>query len=286
MCRYIRNAWMYPYHILFHPHSGKGKPIIKQKRINGYSLLVLLNHVVGCRLYCFDSFEREETVLISRLIKDTDICLDIGANIGYYTVLLCSKASKGEVHSFEPIPLNYHLMYTSCLINGFKNVVLNCCAAGSIDGDRLFTISEDNCYSSFIDTNRSPVAENITVSVMKLDTYCQEHDIDRIDFMKVDVEGAEKLVLDGAAQLLHDEKRKPKLVLMELYAPMLEKYSASIDEIVNFLKSLNYFPFIYVRGRIIPFRKQYYNRFYNVFFTLDHTILGISLNDAQSRKSK
>jgi len=260
------------YHTFWKLHSEVDQYIVKQKLINGYQMLVFVNEDVGCHIYCYGAFEKNETRLISRLIKANSVCFDIGANVGYYTLLMASKARKGQVHSFEPVPRNYHLMSTSTLMNGFDNVKLNCCAVGNVDGHADLSVAKDGAYSSFVDTGRMPMKARIRTFVTRLDTYCRENRLEKIDFIKVDVEGAEKLVLDGAETILQNHKLKPKVMMLELYGPMLKQYSSSIGEVVDYLERLAYAPFICAEGRVIPFRKDHHDLIWNVFFAREGSL--------------
>jgi FkbM family methyltransferase len=266
---WLRRVWMDLAHRLGRPHGPDAGSVVKQATINGYRILVFVTEEVGCRIYCYRSFERDESELIASVTREDAVCIDVGANVGYYTLLVASLAPRGHVHSFEPVPRNFHLLSTSVLLNGFDNVVLNCCAVGNKDGHTSFTVSKDSAYSSFLDTQRRASETTITVPVTTLASYCQDRGLPRIDFMKVDVEGAEKLVLEGASGCLGDARLKPKVMLVELYEPMLRRYSTSIDEIVAYLRNAGYFPFICHRGRVIPFEKQHHDRFWNVFFAED-----------------
>lgn len=269
MWRVLRQLPMYLYHALLNPHPSSRGLIVRQTSINGYRILVFLNEEVGCKIHCHRAFERWESSLVEKLIKEDAICIDVGANIGYYSLLMASKATRGQVHSFEPVSRNLHLMSVSAALNGFTNLVLNCCAVGDVDGFVSFAISEDGAYSSFLDTGRRPVSRSTVVPVARLDSYCRERSIERIDFLKVDVEGAEKRVLEGASGCLQDVHLRPVIMMIELFEPMLRIYGTSIDEVMTCLRDFGYSPFIYLKGRVVPFEKQHYNRYWNVFFARD-----------------
>jgi FkbM family methyltransferase len=273
MWRLLRRLGMHAYHAVGRPHAAATRFLVKEASINGYRMLVFVNEDVGCKIYCYREFERDESMLIARVIREEAICVDVGAHVGYYTLLFASKASRGEVHSFEPVPRSFYLLSTNVLTNGFYNVTLNCCALGNVDGEMSFTVSKDSAYSSLVDTERKPRERVIRVPVKSLDSYCRERALRRIDFLKVDVEGAEKMVLEGALGCLEDVHLKPKIMMLELYEPMLQKYSTSIEEIVRWLGDFGYSPFICHKRQVIPFERAHYNRFWNVFFTEDPSLL-------------
>jgi len=265
----LRRLWMDVAHRFGRPHGSDGDRVVKQATINGYRILVFVNEEVGCSIYCYRSFERDESALIASVIREDAVCLDVGANVGYYSLLLASRAPKGQVHAFEPLPRNSHLLNASLLLNGFDNVVLNCCAVGNVDGRTSFTVSQDGAYSSFLDTERRARQSTITVPVTTLASYCRDRGLLRIDFLKLDVEGAEQMVLEGAAACFADAQLKPKIMMIELYEPMLRRYATSIEAIVAGLRDGGYFPFVCRRGNVIPFEREHHDRFWNVFFADD-----------------
>jgi len=239
---------------------------IKQARINGYEILVPVDEGIGWKIYYLKSFEKEETSLIRRIAKKDWICFDIGANVGYYSLLFASLCKNGEIHSFEPLPPCYHLLSANILLNNLNNIRVNNFALSNYSGLAKFSVSQKWETSSFIHTERDPLEEIIQVEVCRLDDYVIDNSIERIDFMKIDVEGAEKLVLEGSLETLSKKELKPKMCLMELYDLNFIHYHTSIDEIVKFLNSYGYNAFIISKKRLIPFTKEHYNIFDNVFF--------------------
>ena len=109
--------------------------------------------------------------------------------------------------------------------------------------------------------------ERAQVRMVTLDSYCCEAGLSKVDFLKVDVEGGEAQVIRGAHELLSDHRRKPRLVMLELYDPMLRKFGAAIPEVVSLMKGYGYAPSICVADKLVPFTKQHYDTFFNVFFT-------------------
>lgn len=248
------------------------KKKIKQAHINDYEILVPVDEGIGWLIYYLKSFNKKETNFIRRIAKKDWICFDIGANVGYYSLLFASLCKKGETHSFEPLPLCYHLLSASILLNNFDNMRLNNFALSNHNEVSKFSVSEKRESSSFIHTEMSPLENIIQVEVRRLDDYIRENDIERIDFMKIDVEGAEKLVLEGSLETLSRKELQPKILLIELYDPNFIHYNTSIDEIVTFLNSYGYEAFIIPKEHLIPFTKEQYNIFYNVFFVKEQNL--------------
>ncbi len=84
-----------------------------------------LDHTDSCRLSIRGVHEPFETAFVKKLVKKGDTALDIGANIGYYTVLLASMVgTEGRVFSFEPDPANFSLLQKNAKVNGCTNTIL------------------------------------------------------------------------------------------------------------------------------------------------------------------
>lgn len=243
-----------------------GHCAFRQSYINGMSVLVRADEDLGRDIYFLGEFEPQESAFIVGNVRETDICVDIGANVGFYTIHLAKKARRGMVHSFEPVPLNYQVLALNVLTNGLSNVVMNNFAVGDTDGEANFCIARDGAFSSLVDTGRRIIVETAKTQVMKLDSYCSESKLPRIDILKVDVEGAELAVIRGAAELLADSERRPRLVMLELFEPMLRQLGGSILEVQGLMQRHGYSPFVFVRNRFVPFSESHHNRFHNVLF--------------------
>jgi len=243
-----------------------GRALFRQAHAEGMSLLVKANEDVGRELYFFRQFEPSESKFLTGQIKESDICVDIGANVGFYTLSFGKKACRGVVHSFEPVPLNYHVLAVNVLSNCLPNVVMNNCAVGDKTGDVKFCVARDGAFSSLVDTGREAIVEQVTTRIVTLDSYCSTYNVQRVDVLKVDVEGAEMAVLRGARQLLSDNKSRPRLIMLELFGPMLEQFGSTIDEITEFMHEHTYSPFVFIGDQSVPFAKAYHDKFYNVLF--------------------
>lgn len=243
------------------------KKKVAQITIEGRENIVWVNEDVGRQMFCFRQYEPRESAFLSRIIKNADICFDVGANTGHFTNLMAAKATDGEVHSFEPLLLNWHLLNVSVAINKFKNVTINNTALGERVGEVNFSSSSDSAYSSLKSTGRQFEDENIQVNMDTIDNYVNKKKLPRVDVMKVDVEGAEGLVIVGAKELLADAALRPRVVLLELFDPNHKAYNTSVSEIVSGMMHFGYSPLVFTGpNRLEKFEAKHYNRFFNVLF--------------------
>jgi FkbM family methyltransferase len=243
-----------------------GHCAFRQSRIDGMSVLVRADEDVGRDIYFLREFEPQESAFVFENITESDICADIGANVGFYTLSLAKRAIRGTVHAFEPAPLNYHMLAVNVLANGMSNVVMNNCAVGERDGEIDFYIARDGAFSSLVDTGRKAVVRTAKTRMVSLDSYFSERNLPRIDILKVDVEGAEPAVIRGTAGMLADPERRPRLVMLELFEPMLRQFGCTISEVEALMRTYGYKPFVFARNQFVPFSEVHHNRFYNVLF--------------------
>lgn len=240
--------------------------VLRQKYLDRFQMIVRADEEVGREIYYGGVHESAETAFLRSRVESTSICCDIGANVGYYSLLFASLAREGTVHSFEPVPLNFYVLCTNRLLNHFSNLIANPCAVGDANGTVGFVVSRDSAFSSLVNTGIKPMAMEISVPITRLDAYCEANGVSRIDVLKVDVEGAEGRVLAGAARLFGDRSRHPRTVMLELYEPMLTHYGSSIDQIRGQMERFGYRPFVFASGQLMPFKREHYNRLYNVIF--------------------
>lgn len=135
------------------------------------------------------------------------IAFDVGANLGVFTCLLAEIGAR-EVHAFEPIPETMCRLKRNVAENGFSDRCrLNCLAVGNRSGLVSFRVQENSPATNRMLANHAETKSNssesvVSVATVGLDAYCRTQNIDHIDFLKIDVEGMEPLVLQGARELL------------------------------------------------------------------------------------
>jgi FkbM family methyltransferase len=148
----------------------------------------------GCWL---GSYERHTQRLFSEKIHPGAVVLDIGANVGFFT-LLASKlvGPAGHVHAFEPLPRNLYYLEQHIRLNEAVNITVHSLAITSTTGAARFGDGENASQG------RLSHAGEIRVVTASLDDLIASGRIPRPDFIKIDIEGAEGEALRGAATLL------------------------------------------------------------------------------------
>jgi FkbM family methyltransferase len=139
------------------------------------------------------------------------VAFDIGMNFGYFTCLLASMCK--EVHGFEPVGWLAGRARANVELNAFANATINELALSDHAGTAQLNLpAPDHCNwgtSSLVHKSSSQTAV-VEVPLETLDNYCAAHGVTRLDFIKVDVEGAEHLVFRGAERTL--ERLRPTII--------------------------------------------------------------------------
>lgn len=127
-------------------------------------------------------------------IQPTDTILDIGGQIGIFTVKAAQLASKGHVFAFEPFAENYALLKTNIELNNLGNVTALNRAVAAQTTTRRFFVSEVNTGGHSL-YEPSDAGRTIEVETISLQDFLEEHALDQVDFAKIDCEGAEVEIL-------------------------------------------------------------------------------------------
>jgi FkbM family methyltransferase len=224
----------------------------------GIKVHVDLDDWIQKQIYFFGVYllEQHETRYWCDTLKEGDIVLDIGANIGYYSLLASKRVSgNGKIFSFEPVPLTFFRLVENIELNCFGNIYPNNLAISDQDGSlELFIADQYNTGMSSI----SPPAgdssvERIKVIARSVDSLVEEFALDRIDFIKIDVEGAEMMVLNGMENTLG---RFSPVICIELIDSLLKEAGSSLIEAWTYLTEKGYRPhLIGNRGKLIPMQQ-------------------------------
>jgi FkbM family methyltransferase len=156
-------------------------------------------------LSIYGVYEPFETELVKKEIKKGDVVLDIGANIGYYTLIFAKLVGgEGKVFAFEPDPTNFTLLKKNVEINGYKNVIMVQKALSNKTGKIKLYLSEDNKGDHRI-YDSGDNRQSIEIESIRLDD-CFKNYNGGIDFIKMDIQGAEGGALQGMSNLLNKNK--------------------------------------------------------------------------------
>jgi len=153
--------------------------------------------------------EPQTSALFERLLGEGNTCVDVGAHVGYHALLArhCVGA-RGRVLAIDPQPYNCDRLMTNAALNGFINIIVVVGAVGAADG--FVSLSNqprsDRSRLTLDGAGVNDGRQAFVVPTIRLDTLFKAHGLDRVDLLKVDVEGFELEVLRGAGDALADVK--------------------------------------------------------------------------------
>ena len=211
------------------------------------------NDVCGDAIFA-GNFEEAERQFVERFLRPGMIVLDIGAHHGFYTLLASRKVGKkGKVIAFEPSPRERRRLVRHLRINGCSNVRVEALAlAAKEEETTLFVVKgRETGLNSLRPPKADEPLETISVTVTTLDGYLEQKGIAAVDFIKMDVEGAELEVLKGATHLL---SRPPRpVILSEVQDIRTESFGYRAKDILEFLHQRNFHWFKIRRdGKLLP----------------------------------
>lgn len=157
-------------------------------------------------------FEPLSTQVVQQLVKPGDIVLDVGANIGYYTVMLSRLVGEqGKVICFEPTSHYGRVLEKNIQANGLQNVETVRVGLSDKAQELEIQIGEHSATLHVPGNKKLNFSEKI--QLLPLDVYLDDHPLARIDFIKIDVDGHEPLFLAGAKETLN---RHEPVILLEI----------------------------------------------------------------------
>lgn len=206
--------------------------------ITGSSLIDRIRFLSPDKVY-----ERElvESICTKLPSSSQSTFLDIGANIGLISLYVAARKPKVKIYAFEPSGHQNKLFAQTIKYNGLENkIVLSEEAVSNFEGVSKFAASGegDGSGDGFIDTGRSgKKLDFIEVSTITLDSWWKKSGKPKVDVIKIDVEGAEKWVFEGAVELLQNSKPN---IFFEISNLNLANYPYTYKDIVSWLEQQNY----------------------------------------------
>ena len=221
-----------------------GKSSLKTYEVDGIKINLAPDEASVFGIVYLGTINPAETKLVKSILKPGDTVIDIGAYVdGWYTLLAAKIVGQtGKVYSFEPVPKFYKRLKDNIALNNFTNIMAENVALDNKNGTKTFYQSDGNSsfFKTHVQKEGSKRIHQIKVKTLKLDSYLRFKKINKVDFIKIDVEGAELEVLRGAKSLLKGPNA-PDL-LIEVVDEYLRDGSSSRQELIQYLNGFGYRP--------------------------------------------
>jgi FkbM family methyltransferase len=205
---------------------------------DGRRLYVTLSDWVGESIFFLGKHEQYSAEIFARHIKKGFVCLDVGANIGWHTTLMSRlSGAEGEVHAFEPVPPTFEDLKKNVSLNGEgAEVFLNNFGLGNKESTAEIHLFKDlPSGHATLAGNDKKASTVFPIKIKTLDSYLEEKNIKRVDFIKVDIEGAEMMFLKGAEKIF--EQEIAPVIYMEMTLETSAEFGYLPNDLIVFLKS-------------------------------------------------
>lgn len=221
------------YKILDIASMGRGL----QRRVNGHNLRLPTRYFK----YFPETYEAENFEFLKESCKSGAVIIDIGAHIGLFSIIAAQVTGKrGKLYAFEPAPGTFALLQQTVVINHEEQVIETIQkAVGKENGKITFFVSDNKAdnSNSLVNYKEDRSLHGIDVAVTSIDNFVKEKNISKLDFIKIDVEGAEYDTLRGAASTL--KNLRPRCIVAIHPEPIAAK-GDRLEDIYDFIVGCKY----------------------------------------------
>lgn len=219
------------YNAVFHIFSGRTKI-----RLKGFEMITDTQDLLGRQIL----FGHENSVILKMIsyISKGDLVIDAGAHHGLFSLYSRKTVgSQGSIYAFEPHPDSFKILSENVDLNGFENIrIENMCLGNSSQTTHLRSLTglRGRSYISESEESRSKAiemdfTESFNVEMTSLSRYMREEKIEKVDMLKVDVEGAELEVLRGVEDQLQNVKR----AVIEIHSHHEDEYREDLYHLLS-----------------------------------------------------
>ena len=201
--------------------------------------LFLSKKGLGLTVSHYGTYEKSESKIMEEEIKVGNIVVDVGANIGLHTLNMARiVGNTGQVFAFEPDPSNFKILEKNVKVNNYQNIILEQKAVGDKHGrTTLYQSDHPGMHRIFPQTKLAK--GQVQVELTSLDKYFIDSNLaDKINFIKIDVEGLEFSVLKGMKNILKNNKKIK--ILFEFMPKNTMEAGFTPIELLNYLTSYDF----------------------------------------------
>jgi FkbM family methyltransferase len=193
---------------------------------------------VGLSLATTGTYEPEEAALFEAAVQPGMTVVDVGANIGVYTLLAARAATSGRVIAFEPDDTSAALLERNVTANRFANVTVVKKALASFSGvTRLFVVAGHPALASLASSNARGSNRSVEVEVARLDDELAELGVDTVNIVKLDAQGAELDILEGAERTI---ARARPIIFFEWWRAGMTNFGREPTAVLDHLEQRGY----------------------------------------------
>ncbi len=236
----LMRQYFYAFHKYYFEPYKPFRGVKIRSQIDGINLELEVDDWVQENLYFSRGYETAELTAVQRLVQQGDTVIDVGANIGWYTLHLAQwVGDEGQVISLEPYGQNYEALTRNIALNSYNNIQTEKLALS--DHQEVLTFYHDPAESNrgMVTTQPTQGATTEQVQACRLDDHLREQPVSSVDFIKIDIEGHEYPALLGMQETL--TQYSPKLMVEMLQAAEHQEQNQKIEALLEFLNYQKYY---------------------------------------------
>lgn len=232
------------YQKLFKPYGLFAGLTVKARYDESFCLILNVDEWIQQHIFFFGVYDVAGINFIKRTLKPDDVFIDIGANIGTYSIAASGCLDKdkgGTIYSFEPVSGVYKRLMENIELNEIDNIFSKKLAI--FDEHKtieLYLSSNENLGMSSIFHHDTESGEVESVNAVKLDDFMSENNIRKVNLIKIDIEGAEIFALNGMVNTLREFT---PILLVEISENVLQGDVVRGVDVFNFMRDIGYFPY-------------------------------------------
>lgn len=253
---------------------GRKRKIARVDDFQGDLTMFLdLGEHMQSQIFWYGSYSRDLLPVVHRVLAPGMVFIDGGANIGEISVAAAKAVgSSGKVFAFEPVHRFAKHLRDHVAANRFQNLEVSECGLSFEPGEAEIFISDapyrDGTHNDGLGSlfrRGDALGMTNTIPITTLDAFMAEKGVDRVDLLKLDIEGSELNALKGGMEML--QRHQPALIV-EVGEDTCRAAGYSMNELVSFVQGLGYSAYrIGRRGRLDPLERTGLAKFQNLFFT-------------------
>jgi FkbM family methyltransferase len=225
-----------------------------------------IDELIQQQIYFLEFYDPQGINFLKKQLTKGDVFIDIGANIGCYS-LIASKlvGENGQVYAFEAIKNIHERLVFNVQLNNLKNVTIeNKAVHEKTELLEFFVSRHENLGMSSIFHHDAESGKTEKVNAISLDDYFSINKLNRVNLIKMDIEGAELFALKGMQSIISTYR---PVVIMEICDDILQNTSYESIDIINYFNDLNYKQsFINEHGEVIDINVNEKNNYFNFVF--------------------
>lgn len=256
--QFRHHKWTRRFLVKYYRHWCPDEDMLTRS-IYGFRMYASPHDYMSYSAYFLGYMEYTNSEFFNWHVREGDVCWDVGANIGYFTLLMAARTrSSGRVDAFEPFPPVYEKLERNIALNNFTWVNPVSRAASDQNGTMQFVLPEFGIspYASertqtmlqdcggvgYLKMQEQEGVQTVDVDVTTLDEYAAETNLQRLDVMKMDIEGAELTALKGMQNTI--ETMRPVIAIEYNYGTS-KRAGHSVQEVDQALNDLGYDRYAY-----------------------------------------